>query len=282
MENSFLYSKSISFLMGRTRPDPHHPHHEPAPPALSLSLSLCVPLPGGPWRLHGPMCQPPVFLSPNHLRVGPGRQPLTAFPKSLPVHLLCSGLPTCRHRFWPHPTTQTPDHALPATFPRCAARRTGWSLLRRWHAASACQPVRAGHCRHCATMPRLSSIPTSPVQTATCRMPCRVCACAGVIRRCARRHVQPPPCRVSFTRGWVPLLRRAAIAWLPRPGNPVQLRSDTNVQTIRAAPRPPHATSGRPTLACSVCTPCSTAPGASQHRAPPPPLLPILPTRDRL
>jgi hypothetical protein len=39
MENSFLYSKSISFLTGWTRPDPLH---EPAPLALSLSLSLCA------------------------------------------------------------------------------------------------------------------------------------------------------------------------------------------------------------------------------------------------
>jgi hypothetical protein len=38
MENSFLYSKSISFLTGQTRSTRPNPYHEPAPPALSLSL----------------------------------------------------------------------------------------------------------------------------------------------------------------------------------------------------------------------------------------------------
>jgi hypothetical protein len=177
-------------------------------------------------------------------------QPLTAFPQSLPVHLLCSDLPARRHRFRPRPTTQTPGQVLPTAFPRRAARGTGWSWLRCWRAASACQPTRAGRC---TAMPGPSSVPTSPIRAAVCRMPCHVCACAGGVRRCARCHVQPPPRRVSFTQGLTPLLHRAAAAWSPRPGNPVQLHSDTSVRTIRAAPHPPHATSGRP-VSTLVCT----------------------------
>jgi hypothetical protein len=155
------------------------------------------------------MSQPPVFPLSHSPPCGPDCQPLTAFPQSLPVCLLYSGLSAHRHQFRPHPTTQTPGQALPVAFPHGAARGASWSLLRRW----------------------LSSVLTRPIQTAVCHVPCHVCACTctGAVRRCARHHMQPPPRRMSFTRGLAPFLRRAAIAWSPQPGNPVQLRSDTSV-----------------------------------------------------
>jgi hypothetical protein len=84
-----------------------------------------------------PYVSRPFFLYLTHLRVGPGHQPLTAFPQSLPVRLLCSSLPTHQHRFRSCPTMQTPGQALLAAFPHRAARGTGWSLLHYWRVASA-------------------------------------------------------------------------------------------------------------------------------------------------
>jgi hypothetical protein len=82
MENSFLYSKSISFLMGWTRPNPHC---EPAPPSLSLFVRHYQVDPGA---FTVPRVSRPFFLSLTHRHVGPGRQPLTA---SSPNPLPCPG-----------------------------------------------------------------------------------------------------------------------------------------------------------------------------------------------
>jgi hypothetical protein len=233
MENSFLYSKTISFLTGCTRPDPHR---EPAPPALSL----CAPLLGGPRRLHGPMCQPPVFpLSHSPPR---GARPSTPHgfspisPRAPPLlWLVGPPTPIFNPRRAKDLRRAASGHPTP---PRCRGRHL------RAHRARFCAiadrfcaaplPPPAGRY---AVMPRPSSLPTSPVRTTTCRVPCRVCMCAGAVCRCTRRHVQLPRRRVSFTRGLVPLLRRAAVAWSPRPWNPIQLRSDTSVRIIRTVSR---------------------------------------------
>jgi hypothetical protein len=79
MENSFLYSKSISFLTGQTR-------------RLSLSLSVRH-------YLLGPVshCGPPVG---HHFSLWPGPRIRGKIPQS-PVRLLCSGLPAPQRQFWP-------------------------------------------------------------------------------------------------------------------------------------------------------------------------------------
>jgi hypothetical protein len=114
----------------------------------------------------------------------------------------------------------------------------------RCRAASACH-LRAlpllPLCHRCVMMLGLSSVPTSPSGEPRAARCCHVCKCAGAVRRCARCHVQLPPSHASFTLGLAPLLHRAAAAWSPRPGNPVQLHSDTNIWTMRTRMRSPHA-----------------------------------------
>jgi hypothetical protein len=138
MENSFLYSKSISFLTGRTRPDPHR---GPAPPALSL----CAPLPGGPCEPLRPTGRPPPLSV-----AGPARQgkiPNQPRPCLVP-------LTGRRRRFWPprHTKNLRTGHLGPP-HPSLTARLPLELVARRHHVMAA---YAVGRCSrqlcHAATM----------------------------------------------------------------------------------------------------------------------------------
>jgi hypothetical protein len=109
MENSFIYSKYISFLTGWTR----------SAGSLSLSMRHCQVDPGA---FTVPCVSHPFFpsLSLSHTRrhVGPGHQPLTAYPQSLPVRLLCYGH-RCQFRPAPRQGPPVRSHRATPPLPRC-------------------------------------------------------------------------------------------------------------------------------------------------------------------
>jgi hypothetical protein len=136
MENSFLYSKSISFLTGRTRSTRPDLYHKPALPALFLSVRHC---------LVGPMsrCGPPVGLHLS-LWLGPRIKENTQSPLPMP----CSG-----HRP-PAPILaptlhQDPSDGLPRAAPLLPHCRTAVG-------AHCAPPSRDGRLCHRATTTAIS------------------------------------------------------------------------------------------------------------------------------
>jgi hypothetical protein len=131
MENSFLYSKYIYFLAGRTY--------------SALSLSLSVPLPSGP-------CEPlrPTGLPPPLYVVGPMHQGKN--PQS-PAHVPCSG--------------HHPSASILAPTPRHPSLTAGLPLelvVRRRHVMAACAAgLRPSvvPCRRDAQRPSLRANPRS-------------------------------------------------------------------------------------------------------------------------
>jgi hypothetical protein len=180
--------------MGRTRPDPTRI----ASPLRRLSL--CAPLPCGPRRLHGPMCQSPVFpLSHSPLR-GTWPSAPHGFP---PISPLCASSVLATRaspaQFQPCAATPSSGQACPAAFPRRTARGTGWSSLRPLPRHFRLSPV----CAVAATaMLGTHHTTTSNLQhAASCRMPC-----------------SPPSCRIAtyIATTW----RAPFTAWEPLPSIP--------------------------------------------------------------
>jgi hypothetical protein len=130
MENSFLYSKYISFLTGWTR--------------SAGSLSLYAPLPGGPRRLHGPMCQPPVFSLSLSLSLaatwGPAISPSRLIPNLFPC---ASSVTATGANSGPRHAKDLRSGRIGPPHPSLAAELPLELVARRRHVMAACT---AGRC----------------------------------------------------------------------------------------------------------------------------------------